>query len=269
MSSKISMTQPGKIHSVKTRLVKTKVLLTRPAGDNRSLANCLAANDFAVRELPLFAIQALPETPEQRTVLMNIDLYQGVISTSKHASQILVDRLDEFWPQLPVGIQWYAMGTASAQALQDAGLAVKLPLAGNTSEDLLRREDLQQLENCRFLLAKGCGGRDLIADTLAARGATVQELELYQRFPLQHPDSLLRELLQIWQPDQIVVLSAEALHRFWSLAENIGYSLKSTCFIVPSERVANAAREYQLTVRIAPTLRDEDLLHTVQQQATS
>jgi len=243
---------------------RSKVLLTRTCSGNGPLANSLAKQGFVVRELPLFGIQLLPEAPEQRATLMNIDLFHAVISTSKHASQALVERLDEFWPQLPVGIKWYAMGSASAQPLESAGLEVRLPLQGNTSEDLLARKDLQELNQCKCLLAKGIGGRDLIAKTLSVRGVQVESIELYQRVPVEHTETELQDCLQIWQPDQIVLLSAEALHRLWSLSAKIGYSWQSTTLVVPSARIAEAAREYRLSVRVASTPQDEDVLRTLQ-----
>ena len=248
-----------------TRTSKSKVLLTRPSGDNEALADCLTEQGYAVRELPLFDIQLLPETPEQRATLMNIDLFHGVVSTSKHASRALIERLDEFWPQLPVGVKWYAMGSGSAEPLTASGLEIRLPLQGNTSEDLLAREDLQELKQSKFLLAKGIGGRDLIAGTLSDRGAQVDTLELYQRVPVEYSETELQDCLQLWQPDQIVVLSTEALQRLWSLSAKIGYSLQSTTLVVPSARVAEAALNYQLSAKVVPTLQDEDVLRTLQQ----
>ncbi|OZG74638.1 hypothetical protein BTA51_06520 [Hahella sp. CCB-MM4] len=236
-----------------------KVLLTRPEPDNDSLKTLLTNQGFDVRELPLLQIEQLPESPEIRTLAMNIDQFQEVICTSKHAANWLMQLLDTYWPQIPVGIRWYAMGSGSATPLIEYGLEVSLPVTGNTSEDMLQRPELQNLDQHKVLLVKGEGGRDTLAQGLTERGASVDTLELYRRTQAEYPHETLKAVFGQWQPDQIVVLSGEALDSLWSLCRKIGYALKSTRCIVPSQRVADKAKALNLNVAVAASLHDESL----------
>ncbi|WP_020409966.1 uroporphyrinogen-III synthase [Hahella ganghwensis] len=240
-----------------------KILLTRSKPDNSGLKTRLINQGYDVRELPLLTITPLEESPAIRDRVLNIDQYDAVISTSKHASFILNQLMDTYWPQPPIGIHWFAMGPASAAPLQETGEQVFLPPSGNTSEDMLRHPELQFPDGKKILLVKGEGGRDTLSQELSERGAHVDKLDLYRRTPEDYTNETLQAVFGQWQPELIVVLSGEALDSLWSLCGKIGYALKSTRCIIPSQRVADKARTLELKFEIAASLKEDALAETI------
>ena len=86
------------------------LLLTRAEPDNQRLASALAALGVSTRSLPLLSIEPQPESPDQRELMLDIDRYNAVIVVSPVAARLGVERLDAYWPQMPVGIDWFAVG---------------------------------------------------------------------------------------------------------------------------------------------------------------
>ena len=163
-----------------------RLLLTRPAEVNPPLAAALDTVGVVTASLPLLELQPLAETPEQRSLWLDLDRYAAVLVVSKPAARLGLAALDQYWPQPPLQA-WFAVGAATAAVLEDYGLQVHHPQRED-SEGLLALPALQEaLERPEpeVLLLRGEGGRDLLVDTLTARGARVEVLELYRR---QCPD---------------------------------------------------------------------------------
>jgi len=50
-----------------------------------------------------------PESPVQRELMLEFDRYKrGHCCQSQIAARLGVERLDAYWPQMPVGIEWFA-----------------------------------------------------------------------------------------------------------------------------------------------------------------
>ena len=65
-----------------------RLLITRPTEDSAVLAQLLADQQIYSSSLPLLEIQALPETPAQRSLMLNLDQYCAVIVVSKPAANL-------------------------------------------------------------------------------------------------------------------------------------------------------------------------------------
>ena len=102
---------------------RPRVLVTRPQGQGGSLGVGLEALGFTVYQQPLLELQALPDLlPAQRQCLVDLDLYQHVIFISGNAVRYGMSWIEDYWPQLPVGLNWYAIGKATAGLLRDYGI---------------------------------------------------------------------------------------------------------------------------------------------------
>jgi uroporphyrinogen-III synthase len=220
--------------------------VTRPAGGSAdALCAALRQAGFEVYHQPLLQVTALPAlSGAQRSLLLGLDLYQHVIFISSNAVRFGMDRVDEYWPQLPVGITWYAIGDATARALAGYGIDAATPGSDMTSEGLLALPGLEDVRNDRVLIVKGEGGRDTLRKALVQRGARVDELACYRRSP---PDVAAGELaakLSGWGIDAILVSSGEGLANLQLLLTPAETSkLKGMALVVPSERVARLARD--------------------------
>lgn len=226
-----------------------RLLLTRPLEECQQAAALLSAQGVYSHSLPLLAIEPLPETPEQRTLMMNLDLYHAVLVISKPAARLGLELLDRYWPQPIWGQPWFAVGSATAQILQDYGLDAFYPELEADSEGLLAHPLLTKAlaqPTPRVLLIKGEGGRALLAETLRAQGVQVDELVLYRRvLPEYAPDKLL-QCIQAEKLNGIVVSSGQGLLSLRDLAASAWPYLNPLTLFVPSTRVADMAKHMGL-----------------------
>ncbi|NQX89329.1 MAG: uroporphyrinogen-III synthase [Halioglobus sp.] len=223
-----------------------RVLVTRPAGGSAdALCNALRVAGFEPFHLPLLCVDGIRElSPVQRGLLLELDLYQHVIFISTNAVQFGMHLIDQFWPQLPVGITWYAIGHATAGALAYFGIDAVTPGPAMTSEGLLALPDLEDVRAERVLIVKGEGGRQTIRRQLEQRGARIDELACYRRRLPELPQGEVAAKLSAWDIDLILISSGEGLANLLRLLSPSETSkLKDVAVIVPSERVAAQARE--------------------------
>ncbi len=230
----------------KPALVKGRVLVTRPAGGS-SDALCAALEDagYEAYSQPLLQLDAIDElSGAQRSLLLDLDLYQHVIFISSNAVRFGMDRIDEYWPQIPVGISWYAIGDATAALLAGFGIEAVTPEGDMTSEGLLALPALLDVRDERVLIVKGEGGRETLKNELAARGARVDELACYRRSVPEVPAGALARKVSAWDIDVILISSGEGLANLGLLLTPAETSkLKPMALVVPSERVARLARD--------------------------
>ena len=190
--------------------------------------------------------------------IMDLDHYDVVISVSGNASSLAVDMIDQYWPQMPVGIDWYAVGPSSAKAFQSLGIDMQVP-THNHSEGLLELQGLQNLQDKKVLILRGVGGREHLAQSLTARGAHVAYCELYQRQAVRFAQGELSALLTQQQIHYALLTSGEMLQQ---LANELDDAIKQDLHvIVPSQRIANMAPELNIThIHVCEQINGQELL---------
>jgi len=251
-------------HTDNQPLAGRRILICRPEPEASRLAEAFRQQGADARTLPLLAREPLPETPEQRSILMDLDHFGHVIAVSPYAAERLLDGIDHWWPQRPLGIRWYAVGRGTARVLTQQGLRVCSPASGWTSEALLALPSLQRMAGESVLLARGEQGRELIRETLEARGARVTVLPLYRRYCPQYPAATLDTLLGRFRPEAVVVLSGETLNNLVAQCARSGHNLYDRLLVVPAQRVAESARQAGFRhVCIPPGLSDPDIVTAV------
>ena len=217
------------------------VLICRPGERGEALAAALRAQGERVETLDVMQLEPLPEDPAMRRIWLDIDQYHKIVVVSPFAAMCLSESLDRFWPQLPVGIDYYSVGSATAATLYDQlGVRVHVPSpsAGeDTSEALLALASLQQLDNQRILLVAGEGGRTLLAETLATRGANITRVAVYRR-TLHPPAPAQQTCLFSGNYRALIVTSSELLEH---LAKWCNQAALNQPLIVSSRRLATLA----------------------------
>lgn len=221
------------------------ILVTRPAGQAEELCTAVRAMGLAVHCLPMLQILPLEKlAPEQRNQVLTLDHYQHVIFVSANAVRYGMACIESCWPQLPVGLEWYAVGAGTARLLSAFGVSAHTPGSAMTSEGLLALPQLQQVQGTRVLVVKGEGGRQALAGELSHRGARVDELACYRRAaPELAPGELPLKLSQ-WDIGVVMISSGEGLGNMLALlrsAETTNFSYIT--LVVPSPRVAEMAHE--------------------------
>lgn len=220
---------------------RPRVLISRPGERGGPLRRALEDCGAEVASLDAMHLDALPETPAMRRAWLDFDAYRRVVVVSPFAAGCLADGVDAYWPQLPQGPRFYALGAGTAQVLHaKLGVRVHLPAAGrgDTSEALLRLPSLQRLHEQRVLLAAGEGGRPLLGDSLERRGARLTRLALYRR-RLTAPTGPAATHLASGEFSALVVTSGELLEHLagWCTKAALNQPL-----IVSSQRLATLAQ---------------------------
>lgn len=227
-------------------LAGLRVLVTRPEQQGSSLVARISKAGGVALHYPVLAIVPLSlEDTEQRQQLkqriLDLDLYHHVIFISTNAVKYGIDWIEDYWPQIPIGIQWYAIGSATAQALIDKGFEASAPTVAMNSEALLAMMPLSQVAQQKVLIIRGVGGRDHLAQQLSAQGAQVDYAECYRRAIPDSTQAPLAELLATQQINVVCVNSGESLENFCQmLADN---PVASYHLIVPSHRIASLAQK--------------------------
>lgn len=209
------------------------VISLRPSGGHapvRRAAAALGARVLPVSTLKLVAMAAGPALPVALAAPI-------VVFTSPAAVQFAQG------PQ-PLrarpGQRWLAVGSGTAAALRRAGISeAAVPEGRADSDGLLAMPGLQALAGIDVGLVTAPGGRGLIGETLAQRGARLRLAEVYQRVAVAPSPARLRRLEDLPAASALLVSSAEAFDGLWSrLGEAGRMRLRTRPVVASSPRLA-------------------------------
>ena len=226
-------------------LAGARVLVTRPAEQARGLARRIEAEGGEVILFPVLAIEPVSDLDTVRAGIGPLERFDLVIFVSPNAVAHGRALLGPTATRAP-GIA--AIGPSTARALEAAGATVAIrPAAGYTSEALLAEPALNDLQGRRVLVVRGVGGRELIADTLRARGAEVAYAEVYRRVATRSDARSLRSSWRRDGMDFVTVLSLETLDALRAHLDDEGHALLAgAALVTASERVLKRAEELGL-----------------------
>lgn len=235
------------------------VLVTRPAQQAAALAQAICAAGGAAFVFPALAIEAVP-VEALRVPLAQLAEADIAIFISPNAAQFGMTAIHACGG-LPASVEVFAVGPGTARALREQGIDAVITPDGQDSEALLALPQLQDVAGKRVVIVRGVGGRALLADTLAARGAEVHLLECYRRV---RPQADATPLLARWQAggiDAVTVTSAETLANLAALLGEAGTPLLlHTPLFAPHEKIAEAARRFGIGRVIATPGGDAGLM---------
>ena len=223
------------------------VLVTRPAHQAAALVRTIQSAGGEAFVFPALEIEAVPAADLSASLaqLVTADI---VIFISPNAAQFGMAAIRV----LPAASRIFAMGPGTARVLQAQGIQDVVTPDGQDSEALLALPQLQEVTGKVVMIVRGVGGRPVLADTLAARGAEVHYLECYRRV---RPQADAGPLLARWQAggiDAVTVTSAETLHNLAALLGEAGAPwLTATPLFAPHEKIAEAARRFGIAQVIA------------------
>lgn len=141
-----------------------------------------------------------------------------------------------------------AIGPATAAAIEAAGRKVDIrPASGYDSEHLLAQFDAQQVQGKVVRIIRGNGGRELLADALRERGATVEHLPVYARRAPKYSASELDQLEKSWRAGKVNVVTAMSVETLTNLVAILPdwcrSQLVQTPLVTPAARVIKQALE--------------------------
>lgn len=247
-------------------LLNRSVLVTRPAHQSAALCRLIETAGGIPLRLPALLI-APPEDPAlARRRLRQLAGYGMAVFISRNA----VDQALELLHPAPLpAIRLLAVGQATADALRARGYAVALtPDREFSSEGLLALPDLQNITGERIAIIRGTGGRELLAETLRGRGATVEYIETYRR--IRPPAAAeLQETLGRAGSDLVLATSNQILESLLEMSGDARDLLIRRPLVVLSARTRDAALAAGFTrVYIAPRSDDNGILAALLQAAS-
>jgi uroporphyrinogen-III synthase len=165
-----------------------------------------------------------------------------VIFVSANAVRYGMTWVTDYWPRLPAGIEWYAVGEVTAALLASYDVPVSSPSRDMSSEGLLELASLQTVRDESILIVRGQGGRTHLQRELQRRGARVDELACYRRKCPELPPGALAGLLEESGIQLILISSGEGLANLLALlSPRETTKFTHIALLVPSQRVAAQA----------------------------
>ena len=201
---------------------------------------------------------SMERSPAERikSQIVNLANMDMVIVTSRPAAATGARWINHYWPQLPPGLAFYAVGDGTRQILAQQGIHARIPQTTATSEGLLELPPLQQVRNHKVMILKGEGGRQLLESGLQQRGAQVHTVELYRRCPCSAYGAEINEALEVQASlaqdseaeakplTAVVAHSQELLHSLLQQVDKANLpGLHHLPLVVPSQRVAQWAQQ--------------------------
>lgn len=222
------------------------ILVTRPAHQADALCRLIEAAGGTPLRFPVLEIRPATDPARVRAGLARLNEYDLAIFVSANAVHFTLAALaSRPWPPT---VAIAAVGAATARALEERGLAAAhCPEREYTSEALLALPALQHMHGRRVLILRGDGGREHLRETLTARGAQVDYLEVYRR---ARPDTDPAPWLARWHNGEIaavLITSNESLRSLLAIVGTLGLELlRGTPLVVGNARTRELARELGL-----------------------
>lgn len=237
------------------------VVVTRPAGQAAHFATALTDAGAIPVRYPVLEIRDVEDVAPVLDAAIRLDAYDLAVFVSPNAIEkalaLILPR--RAWP---AALRVAALGKSSERELARHGIHdVVSPSLRFDSEALLELPEMTNVRGRRVIIFRGDGGRELLGETLTARGATIDYVTCYRRArPLLDPGPLLK-LWEEGQLDAVTLTSSEGLRNFFEMVGRLGQAwLKKTPAFVPHVRIAEQAHAFGLAQVILTEAGDDGLL---------
>ena len=149
------------------------IVVTRPAQQSGTLAGRIRAAGGRAILFPVLEIIDTPDLQPLNEAIDRLDDYQLGVFISPNAVVRAMRQVETRRRQWPAPLRVAAIGKGSVRELERFGISgVLAPERHFDSEHLLELPELQAVAGQRVVIFRGDGGRELLGDTLAARGAS-------------------------------------------------------------------------------------------------
>lgn len=213
------------------------VVVTRPAGTGTALVRRVRANGGVPLLLPGLSLRGMADEAGMRAAMRRALADELLVFTSPAAV-----RYAAMLAPLRTRAAVLAVGQGTAQALRRHGVVAHAP-SRQDSEGLLNLPAAQSLRGKRVALIGAPGGRGVLREQLAARGARLSELQVYRRVPPRLDRRHVEGVLALPRSARVLLSSAEALHNLVDLLPAPALArLRAAVAVVSSARLAQAAR---------------------------
>ncbi|HET6431424.1 uroporphyrinogen-III synthase [Dyella sp.] len=235
------------------------VVITRPVGAAATLMRRVRAGGGVPLHVPGMTLRACHGDATARALADALRAAR-VIFTSPAAV-----RYARALQPIPPACPAIGVGQGTARALRRAGVLAPGSPARQDSEGVLALPALQSLNGLHVALIGAAGGRGLLREALAARGARLDEVHVYTRAPARLDRRHAQALQQLPPGACVLWSSAEAMHLLHNrLPPDAWAALQRAVAVVSSARLDEVARELGFAHRVvASSAQPADLLACV------
>jgi uroporphyrinogen-III synthase len=237
------------------------IVVTRPAGQAGALADLIAARGGTAIVFPVLEIRDIDDLRPLNALVDRLDEFDLAVFISPNAVNKALNLVAarRGWP---AALAVATVGKSSERELRRHGFPdVIVPQGRFDSEALLELLPAERVAGKRVVIFRGDGGRELLGDTLAARGASVEYAECYRR---GKPAADVAPLLKAWarnEVDAVTVSSSEGLANLFDMVGKLGQQwLRRTPVFAPHARIAGIARGLGLERVVETAPADEGLV---------
>lgn len=243
--------------------MKKASLIVRPKGKCEATVEQFKRSGLPAFGLPIIQTIAIESGIEAFAHLMATQPIDILIFVSTNAAQPVKPYLEQACLEGAYseggGAMICCVGSSTARRLSSLNCQLRVP-KDESSEGLLALNELKDVADKRIVIVKGEGGRTLLQEELAKRGAKLSCFDVYKRRVVE-PEKLDLS----WQNESIeyvIVTSVELLKATLAHFEK----LIDKHWIVSSERIAKAAKTLGIqTVTVTISARSEDLIAAINQ----
>jgi uroporphyrinogen-III synthase len=239
------------------------IVITRPQAQAAPLAEAVAAAGGKPLIFPLLEISPATDPQPLLNALARLAEYSLAVFISPNAADFALPGILARGPW-PETLTPAAVGQGTVKVLAEHGIAgCVAPTERFDSEALLELPALaaERVSGKRVAIFRGDGGRELLAETLRERGATVDCITCYRR---SGPSAGFTPLMAAWragQLDALTVSSSEGLRYLVDRLDAEGRTfLQQTPLFVPHARIAENARTLGLSNIILTEAADAGIL---------
>jgi len=238
------------------------ILVTRPRDQAAGLAALIEGAGGRALLYPAIEIEDLSDPASALHVMENLRQFDLAIFVSPAAVRKSFELMKKGRTTWPAGLRAAAVGRGSRDELERHGIPGALvPESGADSEALLALPELAGVAGKRIAIFRGEGGRELLGDTLAARGAKVEYAACYRR---TRPRIDVGPLLAAWAQGAVHAVTVSSATGLGNLVAMLGEPgkalLEGTPVFVPHKRVEDQARRLGIRSPVLAGPADDEMM---------
>ena len=194
------------------------VLVTRTEAQSGKLIAALEGYGASVVAMPVIEIVEPDDWAPADRAIAELESYDWIVFTSANAVERFVARVEENGARFPAAgtVRIAAVGPATARRCRDAGIEPDYIPDEAVAEGLL--EGFARLglgSGTRVLLPRALKAREILPDTLRARGAVVDVVPVYRTIDAA-PDPAVVEALTAGRIDAVTFTSPSTVRSFFA-----------------------------------------------------
>lgn len=245
------------------------IMVTRAPHQAEPLSEMIETAGGRAIRMPVLEITAPASTARLDRIVNRLSAFDIAIFVSTNAVAFGHARIQALGASLGA-MKLAAIGQKTATALEKIGRCADIyPRQGFTTEDLLTLAEMNEVRGRRIVIFRGEDGRELLGESLRARGASVVYAEVYRRVAPRGLPETLRECLANGDIDLITIASGQALHNLdMACAPTLQSRLRQTPLLVGSPGMrALAGKAGFASIEMASDPSDEAMFERLSQWA--